>query len=277
MSSDHSKARHTKKENSLCEKCDKEVGKKNLGLKCDLCEVWHHILCENVSEALYKAIQDADRDKDTSQGLHWFCKKCNKFASGFMASLNRLSARQDALESKVKDFETKVTQKFEDVDASQEELTERLNTVVGDTTKESIKEIEDRDSRKTHVILFGVEESTGSDTEIRKGEDMKRAGEIIHKGLECEAVIMQTRRLGKSKTDEATAEEGKGARPLLVQVQTQNQAQNIMKSGRKLKEHKDKRFQQIEVKNDMTFLERQEMRNLVILRNQKREETRYGR
>ena len=85
-----------------------------------------------------------------------------------MASLNRLSATQDALESKVKDFETKVTQKFEDVDATQEELTERLNTVVGDTTKESIKEIEDRDSRKTHVILFGVEESTGSDTEIRK-------------------------------------------------------------------------------------------------------------
>ena len=78
--------------------------------------------------------------------------------------------------------------------------------------------------------FFGVEESTGSDTEIRKGEDMKRAGEI-HKGLEYEAVIMQTRRLGKSKTDEATAEEGKGPRPLLVQVQTQNQAQNIMKSG----------------------------------------------
>ena len=42
---------------------------------------------------------------------------------------------------------------------------------------------------------------------------------------------MQTRRLGKSKTDEATAEEGKGPRPFLVQVQTQNQAQNIMKSG----------------------------------------------
>ena len=115
-----------------------------------------------------------------------------------------------------------MTQKFEDVDASQEELTERLNTVVGDTTKKSIKEIEDRDSRKTHVILFGVEESTGSDTEIRKGEDMKRAGKIIHKGLECEA----TRRLGKSKTDEATAEEGKGPLPLLVQVQTQNQAEN---------------------------------------------------
>ena len=73
--------------------------------------------------------------------------------------------------------------------------------------------------------------------------------------------------------NEATAEEGKGPRPLLVQVQTQNQAQNIMKSGRKLKEHKDKRFQQIVVKKDMTFSERQEMRNLVILRNQKREET----
>ena len=102
---------------------------------------------------------------------------------------------------------------------------------------------------------------------------MKRAGEIIHKGLECEAIIMQTRRLGKSKTDEARADEGKGPRPLLVQVQTQNQAQNIMKSGRKLKEHKDKRFQQIVVKKDMTFLERQEMRNVVILRNQKREET----
>ena len=83
----------------------------------------------------------------------------------------------------------------------------------------------------------------------------------MHKGLECEAVIMQTRRLGKSKTDEAMAEEGKGPRPLLVQVQTQNQAQNIMKSSRKLKEHKDKRFQQIVVKKDMTFLERQEMRN----------------
>ena len=36
-------------------------------------------------------------------------------------------------------------------------------------------------------------------------------------------------------------------------------SQNIMNSGRKLKEQKDKRFQQIVVKKDMTFLERQEV------------------
>ena len=58
----------------------------------------HHKTREGVPDSLYKAIQDTDQG--TAQGLHWFCKKCNKFASGFMAGLSRLSVRQDAQKKK---------------------------------------------------------------------------------------------------------------------------------------------------------------------------------
>ena len=58
-----------------------------------------------------------------------------------------------------------------------------------------------------------------------------------------------------------------------MKVQDQRQDQEMLRSGRRLRDHEDTRFQAISVKKDMTFLEREEMRKLVSLRNQKRAET----
>ena len=222
MSTERNKtsSRHSRREDTNCGKCDKDVGKKDHGLKCDMCELWHHTTCEGVAESLYKAIQDAGTDK--SQGLHWYCKKCNRYASGFMAGLKRLSARQDALEEKVSDFEAHVTKKLKEVDASHEELAQKLDTVVAETANIGIKEMEDRESRKLNVILFGVQESLNSDPEGRKDDEKLKADDIFRNGLFCEVGKSQTRRLGAKREDKVEKE--KGPLPLLVKVDNIQQA-----------------------------------------------------
>ena len=262
-------SRNSKKEDTTCGKCDKEVGKKEQGLKCDMCAMWHHASCEGVPESLYKAIQETVQG--ASQGLHWYCKKCNKFATGFMAGLNRLSMRQDALEGKVKDMEYHVETKFKEAENSRGELSRKLDSMVTVSANESVKELEDRELRKNNVVFFGVQESTETDPEVRKAEDKKKAEDIVRNGLECTAEIIQTYRLGAKKSGASSAD--KGPRPLLVKVLDTQQAQETLKLGRKLREHKDKKFHNISIKKDMTFLEREEMRKLVSLRNQKREES----
>lgn len=270
MSTERSRtsSRNAKKEDTTCGKCDKVVGKMEHGLKCDMCEMWHHTDCEGVPDSLYRAIQETDQG--ASQGLRWFCKKCNKFATGFMAGLNRLSMRQDALEEKVKDIEDHVAAKFKEVGQSQAELTRKVDNAVATSAKESLREMEDRELRKNNVIFFGIQECPDIDPEVRKLEDKKRVNNTISGGLDCIAEVTQTYRLGaKTSSDSKELK----PRPLLVKLQNSQQAQNIIKSARKLKEHKDEKFQNITVKKDMTFLEREEMRKLVLLRNQKREET----
>ena len=274
MSSDRNRpgstsTRSARKEDLSCGKCDKEVARREHGLKCDMCEMWHHTACEGVSEALYKAIQD--NEQDTAQGLHWFCRKFSKFAKGFMAGLSKLAARQDALEEKVNHLEANVTEKINIADKTQEDIWQKLDNVVGATAGECFKEMEDRGHRRNSVIFFGVQESTSSDPEVRKEEDKKNTVDITRNGLGCNVEISHTRRLGAKDMDTTSGK--KVPRPLLVKVQDQRQAQEMLRSGRRLRDHEDTRFQAISVRKDVTFLEREEMRKLVSLRNQKRAET----
>ena len=59
------------KKGSKCPDCNKEVGRKDNGIKCDACEEWFHSECQSVS---------ADHCQIFGQyeSLKWYCVKCNK-------------------------------------------------------------------------------------------------------------------------------------------------------------------------------------------------------
>ena len=250
-------------ENIRCGKCDQDVGKKEHKVQCGMCELWHHTSCEGVPGALYKALQEREQSK--AQGLHWFCVKCNRFATGFMAGLSRLAARQDALENRVKEIEEKSDKRFQEIEKSQDTVLHKIENVAVNC----IKEMEDRDQRKCNIVMNGIEESTSTDANERKREDIEKAKYVTRKGLECEIDISQTFRLGERKTERTNSK--KNPRPLLVKLKDTQQASNVLRLGRKLRDQTE--FQSIYIKKDMTFLERSQMRELVIQRNEKREES----
>ena len=91
---------------TLCGSCGKEVKSGDKAMFCEICELWHHTHCENVSDELYGLIQ---KQGDTP-ALHWYCNKCNTGFSKVITTLGRLENLYGKLEKKVDNIETVVSQ-----------------------------------------------------------------------------------------------------------------------------------------------------------------------
>ena len=89
---------------AACGSCSETVTKKYRALQCDLCQLWHHIECETVSNQMYRLIQEM-ANEDNASCLHWYCRKCNIIAKGFMSGMTQLQERQTVLEDKVVQLE----------------------------------------------------------------------------------------------------------------------------------------------------------------------------
>ena len=102
---------------------------------------------------------------------------------------------------------------------------------------------------------------------MRKSEDAKFVGKLCAEGLETEVTIKVCRRL-KAEKDKP--------RPLLVSLQSGDQVSQVLRSARKLRDIEA--YKSVHVKKDMTPLERAQMKDLLGVRNRKREEaTKAGR
>lgn len=126
----------------------------------------------------------------------------------------------------------------------------------------SAREMEDRKSRETKLVWFGIPEKDSEDVEVRKKADLSFVTELGQKVFKFEkGVFKNAVRLGKRA--------GKD-RPLLTVVDTSDRVGEILRGARTFRSQQE--YSNISVKKDMTPLEREEQRRLVSVRNQKREE-----
>ena len=262
----------SKEKKDPCGKCGKNVSDLVNALTCDMCGWWFHARCEGVSDHTYQTIQGG------AQGLRWFCRKCDKFVVNLMASIQQVTNRQDELEIKFMNMEKKLNECSKTSDNDRHERswatvtagTDRDKTKTNregqeSTIQNSVKEIDDRLARKKNIVLYEVVESQSREAETRKNDDNNAAADIIENGMGCNGVIESCRRLGAKKQDDPSP------RPLLVKLQNQEQAEQCLKSWRRLKENPE--YEHYGIKRDMTFLERTEMKKLVLERNKRRDQT----
>ena len=75
-----------------CGVCRKNVAPGAKGVMCEVCEVWSHSKCQDISDDSYKLL---NQDK-----IHFFCETCDKTVGKNLKSLSALSLRQNSLESR---------------------------------------------------------------------------------------------------------------------------------------------------------------------------------
>jgi hypothetical protein len=142
---------------------------------------------------------------------------------------------------------------------------EESRAVTDKIIQDSAREMEDRDNRKNNLIWFGVPESGSNDLEERKEDDRRYILNLGKNILELNSLeVKSAKRLGRK---------GDNARPLLTTMGSTPQVYSVLKQARAFSDDKNKDFNHISVKKDMTPLERKDQRKLVIIRNQKREES----
>ena len=82
-------------EDATCGTCNKNISTKDKAVECEVCLIWFHTKCHNVSKALYDVLCD-DNNR-----CHWFCDHCNKGASKLYQSMAALSRQHQTLQTRV--------------------------------------------------------------------------------------------------------------------------------------------------------------------------------
>ena len=163
---------------AACGTCSETVIKKDRALQCDLCQLWHHIECETVSNQMYRLIQEM-ANEDNASCLHCYCRKCNIIAKGFMSGMTQLQERQTVLEDKVVQLEGNLTGQITRLGGTVEDLVTHVKgrdtqlqelenglakcmdkTKVAVNIEDIVREVQDRDRRDRNTVIFNVPEST---------------------------------------------------------------------------------------------------------------------
>ena len=171
---------------------------KDRALQCDLCQLWHHIECETVNNQMYRLIQEM-ANEDNASCLHWYCRKCNIIAKGFMSGMTQLQERQTVLEDKVVQLEGNLTGQITRLGGTVEDLVTHVKgrdtqlqelenglakcmdkTKVAVNIEDIVRGVQDRDRRDRNTIIFNVPESTQCNgKELRDKEDENVIGQIL--------------------------------------------------------------------------------------------------
>ena len=81
-----------RKTDDNCATCMKKVTSQCIGVLCEVCNVWFHCRCQQISDKMYEAMQSFKDD------LHWFCSGCRGGAGKLLAVISVLQTKFDKME-----------------------------------------------------------------------------------------------------------------------------------------------------------------------------------
>lgn len=270
-----------------CPQCNKDVSDSDKGLQCEICEDWHHIKCQSVTELEYKFLNE-------HKTVHWYCATCNKSIASVIKVVSSLKQRQDKIQEQVETLENNVAKQAAVVDQIKSELIglhqdmktlqeaqkpgephplwsdlvskqveskfEKVSVGMNsfqqilDEAKKKQDLEKERDVRSHNIIIYRVPEMD-SDDERRKADKafcLELCNEVLEQDVE-ETDFKSIFRIGK-KTQ--------GNRPLMLQLREKSVKDKIMDSLYKLKDADDK-FKNISVTHDFSKEERAQCKLLL--------------
>lgn len=256
-----------------CGECKKPVKDNDKALQCELCERWLHAACCDVDDT-YKAMKN-NCSKPVPK-FHFYCDlPCNKFATNFIGSMKKL---EEQVEQKTK-VVAEHTAKFKELEEGRlppllletikqmggptsadpnPEQNEQIAELVERKTKAQIAEMEDRNRRKTNLIIFRLPESGSPDSAGKKKDDTGSATKIL-KEIKSTHTPIDVSRLGIEKEGSSTP------RPLrlaFANAAARDETLRIYHKARKTAEDKEPNcsalFTKLSIRKDMTPGEREE-------------------
>lgn len=219
-------------------------------LRCEICDFWHHIVCEDVDLEIYN-IHVAKPTKT----FHWNCNKCE-------ASTKKLSSKIDSLTVKLSELENRVTS-IEQEAISRPELEQNYMKVSGVTNvmaqqkqmeevlEKTFNEMSDRDKRRNNLIFYSIPECRNEDPEQRKIYDLDCVQKVCQQlDLNLQSELCRPVRLGKHdpKTEKP--------RPLRITVANEPAKKEILTKAKKLAKNESEVLKKIFITNDKTPTER---------------------
>lgn len=276
------------KEIHICSFCKHEYGDADDKMMiCERCGSYVCISCADLNAEEYSFMQ-------RTNSLHWFCNTCETPAMNAVKSDRLIEEKCLALFKNFRqqvelDVKTQISELREEIVnkeiAGLRTELEQVKRQFGNHEKNEtgnegssekkekkedvLSELEERNRRKANLVWFGVPESGSEDVNERKKADARFITDCCSRTLGVKVEIGACRRL-RSQAGSQT-EGGSGKRPLLVTLKDSNDVGMVLREAKKLRSSQE--FNSVFVKKDSTPLERAELKKLLAVRDQKRQDT----
>ena len=243
----------TKAKNNKCVVCRETVRTNQRALECDGCKLWAHLKCVNVSEKLWKLINE----REPMDGAKWFCASCLPSLNQF----DQIKQTQQNLDDKLDNLHSLML-RLEKRQTEFDKRVENIENLIEEKVEELFEERVDKDRRKGNVIIQGLKESKDSDPNKRKEHDI---GEVkkIAKFLEVSVDITACMRLG-TKTAKKT-------RPLKVVLSSVKNRADLIRNSKEMR-NAEAKYSKVFINPDLTPREREVDKKLVTELKKKRQE-----
>ena len=277
---------------SPCGQCKKLVKEEDSAMKCEICEQWYHIKCQNITKAEYNHMQGgAASKKKAMTKLHWYCSTCNRVSVNFMKKLTGLHVKHQKLEEKFDNLEEKINSNMKIIQndiknlkedqkktkdeqektmkeitdqkqknnswadiVSKEEAEKEVDDQIAKRLKEKDEEEKARKDRMKNIIVHGIEEAEGTEPLERRASDIKTIQKILKDFCEVELKDEDiVKSMRLGKYDQMKK------RPILIAVKTEEKKKEIFQNLHKLRNAPNN----ISVAHDLTKKQREEMQELI--------------
>jgi predicted nucleic acid-binding Zn-ribbon protein len=148
-----------------CGDCKVAVTGNEKGILCEICETWYHIKYQGVTE-------DTNIYLQKEQGIHWYCKGCDKGVAKVLKVISGLRKRQDKLEREVGVVSEEITEmrkKVQDIKQKQDKVEKEIKGV---TT--GFKKIEDHLEEKVRTMIKEEIQKRQEDVKAQMDESLKQ-------------------------------------------------------------------------------------------------------
>lgn len=269
---------------NLCVGCEIEhlSSKDSKTVQCELCAKSYCIACVGISPAEYPVLMK-------SSAFHWYCPRCEGRAVKSLKTEkdieDRCTAFMAKMEGRVGHLESEITKKVDRADlaaeirtALQEERARnpagqdidagQVRTLVQEELEKLVWDKEERDKRKSNLILFKVPEPDDRETdEEKESHDQQFVECLLREQLVVNCPMPKTMvRLGDRSVQ---------ARPLMLVMNSELDRVAVLKRCYRLR-HATEPFKSINVAKDMSKKDRDQHRAVLAEARAKDEEEESG-
>lgn len=186
----------------ICSCCNKSAEQQYI-LTCSICKKLFKNTCVNISNSEVRII-------NPDKGYDWSCTSCRTLKS----DLNELKALIIDLQQEIRSLKSHPERPNDSFDF-----------------EEILVELDDRNNRKSNIVIFGVPESvSGPDAVNRVEVDKRKVFDIL-------SVVDPDFEMGEIKPIRLGKFSNERLRPIKITLNSENDVRRIIRNGNKLRSH----------------------------------------
>jgi hypothetical protein len=142
--------------------CNKKFKKSETSVQCTVCGLWCHKECAAILNEFFKFLEEQKKNAGLA---YWACRPCIVYAQGMNHRLKEMEKRLSTVEEgerKNAENAGKLERKVDKISGQQDRMGDKIDRKIAQSENRIFEEMRERESKKSNIVMHGVEEADGA-------------------------------------------------------------------------------------------------------------------